>query len=50
MPLPSGMNKEVFDDIGYGSKMPRSQPVDLNDSAMPQPKKRAARTPAAEPK
>ena len=50
MPLPSGMNKEVFDDIGYGSTLPRSQPVDLDDSAKPEPKKRAARTPAAKPK
>ena len=33
MPLPSGMNKEVFDDIGYGSPLPRSQPVALDDSA-----------------
>ena len=33
MSLPSGMNKEVFDDIGYGSTLPRSQPVDLDDPA-----------------
>ena len=50
MPLPSGMNKEVFDDIGYGSTLPRSQPVDLDDSAKPEPKKRTTRTPAAKPK
>lgn len=46
MPLPSGMNKAVFDDIGLSSSMPSSQ----ESAPMKEPKQRQAKASKTRPK